>query len=58
MLPETSTTPQSTTAETHAYNTTLIEPVDFTHHLKKTDFAEYTEAALRGMQHIKAAAKK
>lgn len=58
MLPETTATPQPTTLETHSYDAERIEPTDFTHHLKKTDFAEYTEAALRGMQHIKAAAKK
>lgn len=58
MLPGTSATPKSTTGEAHTYDPSLLEPVDFTHHLRKTDFAEYTEATLRGMQHIKAAAKK
>jgi len=36
----------------------LVQPTDFTHHLKKTDFAAYTEASLRHMHHIKAAQKK
>eukprot|EP00879_Flechtneria_rotunda_P016486 GHRR01017251.1.p1 GENE.GHRR01017251.1~~GHRR01017251.1.p1 ORF type:complete len:174 (-),score=63.67 GHRR01017251.1:2478-2999(-) len=58
MLPGTSTTPQTTTQETYAYEPEKNEATDFTHHLKKTDFAEYTECALRHMHHIKAAAKK
>lgn len=58
MLPDTSATPLATTAEAHKFEPALVEPTDFTHHLKKTDFSEYTEAALRHMHHIKAAAKK
>lgn len=58
MLPDTSSTPMSTSQEAFAYEPQLLERPDFTHHLKKTDFAEYTEVALRHMHHIQAAAKK
>jgi hypothetical protein len=58
MLPDTSATPMSTSAEAHSYDPSLVQPTDFTHHLKKTDFAAYTEASLRHMHHIKAAQKK
>jgi hypothetical protein len=58
MLPDTTRTPQATTAEAFADEAHLLEPVDFTHHLKRTDFAEYTECKLRHMHHIAAAAKK
>lgn len=58
MMPDTTKTPPPTTAEAYTYEPERLEPVDFTHHLKRTDFAEYTECALRQMHHIKAAAKK
>ncbi|WIA08944.1 hypothetical protein OEZ85_008361 [Tetradesmus obliquus] len=57
MLPGTSATPQSTTAEAYAYPAGLAEAPDATHHLKKTDFSEYTEAALRHMHHLHQAKK-
>jgi hypothetical protein len=57
MLPGTSATPQSTTAETHTFQAGLAEAPDATHHLKKTGFSEYTEAALRHMHHLHAAKK-
>jgi len=58
MMPDTTKTPPATTEEAYRYEPHLLEPVDFTHHLKRTDFAEYTECALRHMHHLKAAAKK
>jgi hypothetical protein len=58
MMPDTTRTPPATTADAYAYEAHLLEPVDFTHHLKRTDFAEYTECKLRHMHHIAAAAKK
>lgn len=57
MLPGTSVTPQSTTAEAYAYPAGLAEAPDATHHLKQTDFSEYTEAALRHMHHLHQAKK-
>ena len=59
MLPNTSHTPQSTYNSSHGpVPQELQETMDFTHHLKKTDFAEFTECKLRHMHHIQAAAKK
>lgn len=58
MMPGTTKTPAATTAEAYAYYAAMLEPVDMTHHLKRTDFAEYTECKLRHMHHIQAAAKK
>jgi hypothetical protein len=58
MLPDTTKTPPATTAEAYVYEPHLLEPVDATHHLKRTDFADYIECKLRHMQHIAAAAKK
>jgi hypothetical protein len=41
MLPGTSATPVSTNQSTYAsYPSELLEPVDMTHHLRKTDFSE------------------
>lgn len=58
MMPDTTKTPAATTAEAYAYEPHLQEAVDFTHHLKRTDFAEYTECKLRHMHQLQAAAKK
>lgn len=58
MLPDTTKTPAATTAEAYVYEPHLLEPVDATHHLKRTDFADYIECKLRHMHHIAAAAKK
>lgn len=58
MMPDTTATPPATTDEAYRYEAHLLEPVDFTHHLKRTDFAEYTECKLRHMHHLKAAARK
>jgi hypothetical protein len=58
MLPDTTKTPPATTAEAFAYEPALLEPLDVTHHLKRTDFADYVECRLRHMHHIAAAAKK
>ena len=57
MMPDTTATPAATTDEAYRYEAGLLEPVDFTHHLKKTDFADYTECKLRHMHHLKAAAR-
>jgi hypothetical protein len=35
MLPDTTKTPPATTAEAYVYEPELLEPLDFTHHLKK-----------------------
>jgi hypothetical protein len=41
MLPGTSATPQSTAAAAYAYpSKDLLEPVEATHHLRKTEFSE------------------
>lgn len=57
MLPDTTKTPPATTADAYVHEQHLLEPVDWTHHLKKTDFAAYTEAALR-CKHAMSNAKK
>ncbi|KAF6266806.1 hypothetical protein COO60DRAFT_1632841 [Scenedesmus sp. NREL 46B-D3] len=57
MLPGSSAMPQSTSADAHTHQAGLAEAPDATHHLRKTDFSEYTEAALRCMHHLHAAKK-
>jgi hypothetical protein len=58
MMPGTTRTPAATTAAAYVWQAALLEPVDTTHHLRKTDFAEFIECKLRLMHHIAAAAKK
>lgn len=48
MLPSTSRTPVSTAAEAFTFTQPgAAEHIDMTHHLRKTDFSAYTEAAVR-----------
>lgn len=58
MLPMPMAAPRATTAQAFAWPAGLIEPVDTTHHLKRTDFAAYVEARLRHNQRAAAAARK
>ncbi|GBF90171.1 hypothetical protein Rsub_03304 [Raphidocelis subcapitata] len=56
MLPGTSATPESTAAAAFKHpGQQLLGAIDFTHHLKKTDFSEYVEA--RERQHVSLKAK-
>lgn len=52
----TTRTPQSTMHEAYNYDKAandVIDPLDKTAHLKKTEFSEYTEVKLRVMHHLK-----
>lgn len=57
MLPATTVLPLATSAEAYRWPAVNeLEPVDLTHHLKRTDFADFTEAKLR--HHMQTASAK
>jgi hypothetical protein len=53
MMPDTAKTPNTTNADAYAWRPELNDKVDERHHLKKTDFTEYTEAAVKIMNRLK-----
>lgn len=50
MMPGTSATPESTSRAAFKHEAALLPRMDWTHHLKKTDFSAYVEA--RERQHV------
>ncbi len=55
MMPDTAKTPNTTNADAYAWRPELNDKVDELHHLKKTDFTEYTEVAVKIMNRLKEA---